>query len=659
MILRALFCLFTVGTVQAQVSSDSLIHYELGDIVVRSSGDSPDISSVTTTQRVHLADIAQADAASIDRVLRLIPSAHLQNNSRGESLIYLRGSGERQVSLFFDGALLNVPWDNRVDLSLIPSEVVGEISVSKGVPSVLYGANTLGGAINLTSRQLQNLGSFVQMSGIMGSHDAHQARMTWLRRTEGFQSAVFAGISTQDGYSLPQQAELPYGQISDDLRTNTDRQIRSVFGQFSFDTPGNGSIGVSLLHFDGKKGIAPEGHLNPKEANVRYWRYPEWGKNMAILSGELPFRGGHLRGAGWASRFGQTIVQYSDHFYSERLKTQIDQDDTYGMRLAYLRDFPGSGSLRAAVNFISSSHRQKDFQVGETLLNRFFSQRILSNGIEYAKAGRINMVIGASLDILVTPHTGDKPDRGPQTGLGVTMGGSHAFTSGLTVRGVLGRKIRFPTMRELFGEALGRFLVNSDLKPESSLLTEIAIELEHSETTAEAILFFNRTYNTIGQRMVLLEGEARARRQRVNLEGSRVLGIETALTSRIAPRVLLSCNLTAMRPREVGLDRTRPLVEKPGWIGMCTVDYRPRVGFSVVLESQYTGKAYGLGEDNNFIDLPNSLVANARLAWLILYRRYSAEFFARANNIMDEIVLPQLGLPGPGRSFHAGLQITL
>ena len=370
MILRVLFCLCIVGNVQAQAPTDSLIHYELGDIVVRSSGDSPDISSVTTTQRVYLAEIAQADAASIDPVLRRIPSAHVQTNSRGESLIYLRGSGERQVSVFFDGALLNIPWDNRVDLSLIPSEVVGEISISKGVPSVLYGANVLGGAINLTSRQLRNSGSFVQMSGIMGSHDAQQARMTWLRRTQGFQSTVFAGISNQDGYSLPQQAELSYSQTSNNLRTNTDRRIRSVFGQFSFDTPGEGSIGVSLLRFDGKKGIAPEGHLNPAEANVRYWRYPEWGTNMAILSGEFPLQGGRLRGAGWVSRFGQTIVQYSDHFYSERLKTQVDQDDTYGLRLAYLRDLPDSGSLRAAVNFTSSSHRQKDSRLGGMSLDR-------------------------------------------------------------------------------------------------------------------------------------------------------------------------------------------------------------------------------------------------------------------------------------------------
>lgn len=658
MILRALLCLCVTSAVQAQVPTDSLVHYELGDIVVRSTRDAPDISSISTMQRVRLAGIAQSDAASIDPVLRQIPSAHLQTNSRGESLIYLRGAGERQVSLFFDGALLNIPWDNRVDLSLIPSEVVGEISIAKGVPSVLYGTNVLGGAINLTSRQLRNNGSFSQASGILGSHGSQQARVTWLRRTDRFQSTVFAGVSDQNGYGLPKDADLPFNQDSKDLRTNTDRQMRSVFGQFSIKFAGEGKIGVSLLHLDGKKGVAPEGHLDPRTANVRYWRYPDWGTSMMILSSEYPIRGGMLRGAAWGSRFGQTITQYSNHSFSKQIETQIDEDNTYGVRLTYLSDFSSKGSLRAAINLITSTHKQEDIEAGNPTLNRMFSQRILSNGVEYIRAGPVNVVVGASVDILATPNTGDKPARGPQTGLGITMGLSHQLTEHMMIRGVAGRKIRFPTMRELFGDALGRFLLNPDLKPESSLLTELAIEFERGETSIDAIAFFNRTYNTIGQEMVLLEGETRARRQRVNLDGSRVLGLETTISSRIIPSLLLGCSLTAMHARELGLYGTNPLVEKPSWIGRCTLNYQPGLGLSVVLESYYSGQAYGLGEDNAFISLPNSLVTNTRFAWLILYRGYSAELFLRANNLTDEIVLPQLGLPGPGRAFHLGLQVT-
>ncbi len=658
MILRVLLLLCVAGTAQAQVPTDSLVHYELGDIVVRPPGNSPDISSISTVQRVPLAGIAQSDAISIDQVFRRIPSAHLQTNSRGESLVYLRGAGERQVSLFFDGALLNIPWDNRVDLSLIPSEVVGEISISKGVPSVLYGANVLGGAINLTSRQLRNPGSFSQVSGILGSHGSRQARVTWLQRKERFQSTIFAGFSDQSGYGLPQGVGLPYSQDPNGLRTNTDRRMRSAFGQVSFNVAKEGKIGFSVLRFEGKKGIAPEGHVDPRYTNVRYWRYPEWGTSMAIVSGNFPIQTGTLRGAAWASDFSQTIAQYSDESYSEQLETQLDQDNTYGVRLTYLRDFPNSGSLRAAVSLVSSIHAQDDLETGKMPLSRTFSQRILSNGIEYARTGVVDVLIGASMDVLATPKTGDKPDRGPQTALGVTMGLSRDLSPGVTIRGVLGRKTRFPTMRELFGEALGRFLVNPNLKPESTLLSELAIEIDRNGTLVEAIVFLNRTFDTIGQEMILLSGESKPRRQRINLDGSGVLGLETTFRARVASRLRMGCNLTAMYARELDYGFERPLPEKPAWIGRCDMNYQPGSGISLILESHYSGRAYGLSDGNDLIPLPSSLVVNTRISWLILYRKYSAEVFGRINNLTDEIVLPQLGLPGPGRALHIGLQIT-
>jgi len=659
MILRVTFCLCMVGSVYAQTPTDSLVHYELGDIVVTPSGASTDVSSISTTQRINLAAIAQADAPSIDNVLRRIPSAHLQTNSRGESLIYLRGAGERQVSLFFDGALLNIPWDNRVDLSLIPSEVVGEISISKGVPSVLYGANVLGGAINMISRQLRHSGNYVQLSGILGTHRSRQARFTWLQRRSRFQSTLFVGISDQEGFSLSRDADLPYSQSSETIRTNTDRQIQSLFGQIAFNIVKNGKIGVSLLRFDAQKGIAPEGHLNPADANVRFWRYPNWETNMAIVSGEFPFNFGTLKTAVWGSRFGQTITQYADDSYSQQIQTQIDQDDTYGVRLTYLRDFQHSGSLRAATTLIGSRHDQEDLEGQSASVNRVFSQRIISNGIEYAKTGQFNLMIGASLDVLVTPQTGDKPSRGSQTGFGATIGISRYLSEGINLRGIIGRKTRFPTMRELFGESLGRFLLNPNLKPESSFLSELSLSIERGQTEVELIGFLNRTFNTIGQEMIRLQGETKSRRQRVNLDGSRVFGVETILNTSINSRLRVSCNLTVMHPRELTPGGSKSLVETPSWIGGCNSNYQIGSGFSIITENYYSGRAYGLGDDNQLINLPSSLVANVRLSWLKVVRNYSAEIFGRINNITDEIVLPQLGLPAPGREFHIGIQLTL
>src|SRR6267143_935899 len=55
-------------------------------------------------------------------------------------------------SVFLDGVRLNEPTVEEVNFDLIPLEDVERIEVIRG-PSVLFGRNTLGGAINLVTRR--------------------------------------------------------------------------------------------------------------------------------------------------------------------------------------------------------------------------------------------------------------------------------------------------------------------------------------------------------------------------------------------------------------------------------------------------------------------------------------------------------------------------
>ena len=212
-----LTCLFVVTPIFAQVTSDSLMSHELAAIVVGGGQEATVVAK--TVQKVQLARIARQDAADVAQIMRLIPAAHTQTNSRGETLVYLRGAGERQVALFFEGALLNVPWDNRVDLSFIPSTVVGGMQVAKGVPSVLFGTNVLGGAVNLTSRSYEGTGSFTEVNGMLGSAGLRKASATHLGRRGNVSYTAAVGISDRNGFIIPDAAELPFSQDgADDVR---------------------------------------------------------------------------------------------------------------------------------------------------------------------------------------------------------------------------------------------------------------------------------------------------------------------------------------------------------------------------------------------------------------------------------------------------------
>ena len=656
-----LFLSLVAGPLYAQ-TQDTLRHYTLGEIVVGSDSVARERHHVATSQRVGLAAIAQSDAASIDRVLRNIPSAHLQTNSRGETLVYLRGAGERQVAVFFDGAQLNVPWDNRVDLSLVPAEVVGEIAVVKGPPPVIYGTNVMGGALNLTSRNLDRDGRHGYVSGIIGSHGAMQVRGQYMLRHGRFGFAAFSAYSQRSGVGVPGSAVLPYSQDGSGLRTNTHRSLVSGYGQATYYAEGGARVGVSVLALQGEKGIAPEGHNDPAVSRVRYWRYPSWHSVFLIFSSVVPIgsSGVTFRGTGWTNRFGQTIHQYQSADYVLADKTQEDRDNTQGIRLSLYAPL-GPGAVTGAVSLLSSTHRQVDDHIDQTLsLDRTFQQHVYSMGAEYVRPGRISFTAGVSLDGLATPQTGDKPSRRPQQTYSVMAGLSGEVQPGVRARISAGRKVRFPTMRELFGEALGRFLVNPALVPEHALLTEAGVSFDREGLSAEVVAFFNRTYDTIDQRLAHVPGEEKPFRQRVNLSGSRVLGMESIVRARVARGLTMECNVTTMYARGFSeLGGQARLTEKPSTLGKCISAYKNPRGFSVLAEYIMTGEAYGLRDTGSLARLPSSHVFNARLSYLMIFsRQWAAEAFARVNNATDSVMLPQLGLPGPGREFHVGMQLS-
>ncbi|NNE70114.1 MAG: TonB-dependent receptor, partial [Rhodothermales bacterium] len=165
------------------------------------------------------------------------------------------------------------------------------------------------------------------------------------------------------------------------------------------------------------------------------------------------------------------------------------------------------------------------------------------------------------------------------------------------------------------------------------------------------------TWDTIDQQNVEVDGERR--RQRINLEGSRVLGLE--LVGNVDPGGVLSArySATVSSGRALGdTDRER-LVEKPGTLLSLGLTAAPRGGSTLSAEFVYTGDAYGLDPDNVLVELPDVLHINVRASM----RHYTSgglfgEIFLRLDNLTDRSVFPQLGLPGPGRTVQVGLSLA-
>jgi iron complex outermembrane receptor protein len=684
MIYRSIFILLALLLVSVPLLAqpatdevpDSARTYRLGEITV--TGDTIPQVQPTTVQRLSYPQITRTDALTAAGIVHALPAARIQTNSRGESLLYLRGAAERQVSVFFDGAFLNVPWDNRVDLSLVPSGAIGGMTVSKGIASTLYGVNTIGGALNIVSLDQRTPGYSTEIQSQVGTNEVLGGSLVHMGRTGDFNYIGELSYNTRGGIPLPKDANLAFNQSDANVRTNTDSRSMSLYLRGENHFAERAEIGLAVHYIDAEKGVAPEGNVE----DPRFWRYPLW-RNLTIsLNSEADFgenRDWSFRGAVWHTRFQQDIAQFDDVSYAIASAQEEDRDNSFGTRLVLRRQI-GTGALNLALNGLVATHDQRDLRFDTTgALIPFrdasgniidyptasYQQQLYSIGAEFDQRwSELGITLGASFDGMQTPKTGDKPSQEPFGDYSLLGGATYDLSPTTVLRGSAGRKTRFPTMRELYGEALRRFLINPDLKPEESWIGELGGVMRGEWGSVELVGFGQVTSNTIDQRT--LDTLGGTRRQRINLEGSRTLGVELVGQLRQFRPLRLDAHLTVMNPRgratsSTGADSTFFLSEKPEMLGTLTAEYEFDFGLLPMIEIVQTGVAYSPNDDNEFVQLEPSTVINVRLAYRfsLFGENTLAQAYVRANNVTDALVLPQLGLPGAGREIVGGIKISL
>jgi outer membrane cobalamin receptor len=153
------------------------------------------------------ADIGSSRPMVLPDVLERLPGVTLQNEQGNplQPTLTIRGfvaspvTGLPQgVSVFLDGVRINEPTVEEVNFDLIPLESVDCIEVIRG-PSVLFGRNTLGAAISLTTRRGEERREIATtLSG--GSFGHIDTRFLLSGETRPLDYYVSLTASYEDGY---------------------------------------------------------------------------------------------------------------------------------------------------------------------------------------------------------------------------------------------------------------------------------------------------------------------------------------------------------------------------------------------------------------------------------------------------------------------------
>lgn len=641
--------------------------------------------------RAPLDSMMLAPSASLGEVLRELPFVQIRTNSRGEEQPALRGAGSRQVAIVVDGVPLTLGWDHRTDLSLVPLQGASQLDLHRGMPSLLFGPNVLGGVVEVSFSQ-PGSGTGAD-SGITDSRGIEaSSRLTssgeW-RLDTGVSTALRsgglswqlrggAGVRRSDGFELPGGAATSPDLLdeflvgSDGRRLNSDMDRLQGFGSLRVQGRDGGWGTLGLTGHSTRRGVPPEAHTT----DPRLWREPAQDGLLVTLGGGHAFDtrlGTTELSVAAGLRTGSTDREVFDTAeYASTIERQWEDDRTGTVRLSARTTTADGLIFRSAVTGADVLHDEG--APGET--GERYRQRLWSVGAEVeapldrGPGGRTNLSGGVVLEGADTPSAGPwEPSPGIST-WGARAGLSTLLVPSGTATGhwSISRRARFPSLRERYSGALGRFLPNPDLLAETQLATEAGVTLALGRSELQSVLFLQRTTDGIAR--ISVESDGQRLLQRVNRDRVTAIGAEFMATLETGP-ASIEADLTLQHTTvAAGAGPETPEYE-PGWRGSLTTRTNPgRVtgGLPDLLASVGIRGSLALEGVQSCLD-----PATGTLEELPTNYRTSLGFDlpiridaagdrgvvlgAGVDNLTDTLSYDQCGLPRPGRTFHLSLQL--
>ncbi|MEX0906822.1 MAG: TonB-dependent receptor, partial [Gemmatimonadota bacterium] len=532
-----------------------------------------------------------------EEVFRQLPMLYVRTNSRGESEVTVRGSESRQVAVLVDGVPLTLGWDARTDVSVLPAGAVTDIRFVRGLSSMLHGPNVLGGVVEMstTGRRHPRTRS-LSVSGTVDSEGGYATSVQGEQpfSTPGGSGLTRFGVGWRDlpGFALPGGVSEPVP--TDGLRLNTD--ATSLSGFFSARYRGDDSRWgtVSASAFQAERGIAAElGAAEP-----RLWRYPNVQRAIVALSGgtgyhATPWGRGDLEASAGVDIGRTEIESYSSRDYDDVVGTENGDDRTLTLRLLGDHTLGSRGDLAGAFTFASIGHEATvDGDAAD------YRQRLLSLAAETgwellsSPRGRLDAVrlsVGGAWDRGWTPLIGGLPALGTIDDWGGRLGVSAIFNGGSSmVHAGASRRGRFPALREMYSEALNRFVPNPDLEPEQLVALEGGVTTRVGTGEMQVVAFHHDISGAI-RRITLDDG----RRMRVNADELVSTGLELLFSQSVGP-VSFGGDLTLQRvalkdPTTSNSSHAENMPERigRGWIAVPVV-----AGITGTAEAEYTGSQF-------------------------------------------------------------------
>ena len=655
--------LLSAAAIQAQ-EKDSLPekYYDLQEVTIL--GKPTEKVSVVPIQELKSTDLQNNNKTNVVEALNLLTGVSItQFGGRNEGSILVRGFDNRRTPVYYDGIPIYAPYDGNFDLSRFLTYDLGSISVEKGLVSVKYGANAMGGAVNIVSRTPQKELDINGTSGVGFADGAGvNSYFTGLNvgtRQDKFYAMVSGSFNKRENFVLSKNFEPTQYQEAGKRRSSEafDKKINAKIGYTPNETD---EYALSFVNQQANKNISP----NVYTAGNSSWRdYPIYNKTSLYAKTKTKI----------ARETFMNFTGYYDKYYNEM--RQYD-DDTYTImnRNSSFRSIYDDYSLGGILTFSSKALNRNAitltinemFKAGEP--EQSYKDNTLYVGLEdvVTLTDWLNVVVGASYnqrENILAQEYGTHYLTGARNTLYDFPTGSDNdfdFKGGLVFKPLENHQItlsaskrsRFASQKERYSSKFGGQVPNPDLKSEYT----IAYDLNYTGKALDNKLqyevsgFINDVSNAIYELTVGVDNSGRNIIYNTNLGKALYQGFEAGVGYAPIKYLTLGANYSfiEMKDKTKNSDLKFTNVPKYKLVGFATISV-PEIKTQLHVNTETYGKRYLNSQGD---EAPDFTLVNAKLN-VKLYK--GLDFNFGVNNLLDRDYYWAYGWPQAGRNFITGV----
>ena len=632
----------------AEISSpDSIPRYRFSEIVI--TEDRLDVLKSATLYEISQKQIENFDIKNASEALVFTPGVQVCTSEKNETTFMMRGYGQRQINVFLDGIPISVPFDGVVDVSQIAGNNIENIRVSKGTSSIIYGANSLGGIVNIITKNPKQ-GNELNVR-LEGSH--HNKQYGSLQYQGHFGKLWYStnlSLEKAENFKLPEKSSDLRNQEGT-RRDNSEYEKRNVSLKLFYNLHTNHIVGLNVGLIDNWYHVPP----NAMSSRPRYWRFPEWKKNIISLNSTHTFNNQiRLRTVWFYDQYRNVLQSFDDDTYSSqtyRYAFNSTYDDySYGCNLYPQLNLFSFGKTQGVFSYKNNVHRERD----ENLPYQKYAIDIWSMGLEQDMqfSPSLEMIAGIDFEHLLPTDANSIVLRDPISLVNWQYAMQYRITDPLKIHMSFSGKSRFPTLKELYSERLGRNDPNPDLKEETALNMEAGIVWVNDLTRVNISAYYSALDDLIAQRQL---GNNVWQMQNIDQALFRGFEIESDFKTN---RISATMNYTFLHARNQSPGRDSDYLE-----------YRPKHRFNLIFSmpllqkfkiqseiSHTADQSFQNPDNGNWEKLDNYTLVNIRLNYAVTTK---LNWYARVNNLFDSFYMSVYGVPMPAREIVTGISFRL